>query len=122
MQGCGSDLSYMQNADVILIHSSLIVLSQRDFIRQPLGRTLVCINMLDSSIKMDCTLAHCLKWAIQQQPGWVLITFLQKNTQTLVHPLDYISLLHTAKHKVPNNYLKKNLSVEQMWIMWAISR
>ena len=35
----------------------------------------------------------------------------------------YVKLwLHIAKHKVSNNYLKENLSVEQMWIMWAISR
>ena len=116
--------SAMQNADVILIHSSLIVLSQRAFIRRTLGHSLVRINMLDSGIKIDCTMAHCLKWAIPQRPGWVLITFLQKNNKTLMRPLDYSSLLHTciAKHKVSNNYLKENLSVEQMWVMWAISR
>ena len=61
----------MQNADVILIHSFLIILSQRAFIRRTLGHSLVRIRMLDSGIKLDCTLAHCLKWAMQQRPGWV---------------------------------------------------
>ena len=110
--------SAMQNADVVLIHRSLIIL----FIRRTLGHSLVRIKMLDSGIRLDCTMAHCLKWVIQQRPGWVLITFLQKNNKTLVRPLDYSSLLHIAKHKVSIKYLKDNLSVEQTWIMWAISR
>ena len=48
--------SAMQNADDTLIHSSLVVLSQRAFIRRTLGHSLVRINMLDSGIKVDCTL------------------------------------------------------------------
>ena len=114
--------SAMQNADVILVHSSLVILSQRAFLGQTLGNSVVRIRMLDSDIRLDCTLAHCLKWAIQQRSGWVLITFLQKNNKALVRPLDYSSLLHISKHKVPNQHLKDNLFVEQMWIMWAISR
>ena len=112
----------MQSGDVVLIHSSLIILSQRTYIKRTLGHSIVRISMLGSGIKLDCTLAHCLKWVIQQRPGWVLITFLQKNNKTLVRPLDYSTLLHIAKHKASNSYLKENLSVEQMWIMWAISR
>ena len=91
--------SAMQNIDVILIHSSLILLSQRAFIRRTLGHSLVRIRMLDSGIRIDCALAHCLKWAIQQRPGWVLTTFLQKNNKTLVRPLDYSSLLLSAAHR-----------------------
>ena len=112
----------MQNADVTLIHSSLIVLSQGASTLRTLGHSLARINMLDSGIKIDCTLAHCLKWVIQQRPGWVRITFLQKNNKTLVQPLDYSSLLHIAKHKVSNDYLKEKRSVERRWIVWAIIR
>ena len=39
-----------------------------------------------------------------------------------MRPHDYSTLLHIAKHKVSNNHLKENISVEQMWIMWVISR
>ena len=39
-----------------------------------------------------------------------------------MRPLDYSSLLHIAKHKVSNSYLKMTPSVEQMWVMWAISQ
>ena len=111
----GVDLtSAMQNADVILIHGSLSILSQRTFIRRTLGHSLVCIRMLDSGIRLDCTLAHCLMWAMQQRPGWVLITFLQNNNETPVQPMDYSSLQHIAKNKVSNQYLKDSLSAEQM--------
>ena len=89
----------MQNADGILIHSSRIILSQRDFIHRTIGHSLVCIRMLSSGIKLDCTLTRCLKWVIQQRPGWVLLTFLQRNNKTLVRPLDCSSLLHNAHRK-----------------------
>ena len=89
--------SAMQNGDAVLIHSPPITPLERTFIRRTLGHSPVRIKMLDSGIKLDCTLAHCLKWVMQQQPGWVLITFLQKNNKTLVRPLDYTAAYHQAQ-------------------------
>ena len=63
----GVDLtSAMQNADVILIHSSLVVLQHRAVIRRALGYSLVHIHMLDSGIEVDGALARCLRWVIRQ--------------------------------------------------------
>ena len=100
--------SAMQNADVKLIHSSLIILSQATSLHQASARALSG-SYQDAGLGHQTrlhtgSLAHCLKcltsdkWAIQQGPVWVLITFLQKNNKALVRSLDYSSLLHIAKH------------------------
>ena len=48
---------------------------------------------------MDCSMPHCLKWFIQQQPVWVLLSFLQKPHKTLMRLHNYSILLHITKHK-----------------------
>ena len=86
-----------------------------------------CYNVMPGQ-GMDtaqCTLARSLRWAIKQPPGWVFISFIERVHKTLQRSLEYADLLHLARHKVSTNYLKAKLSylsVEHVWIMWAISR
>ena len=113
----------IEKAENIVIHRSLLILSPLTHIQRTLGQAMVQCYMLEQSLDTaHCTLARSLRWAIKQPPGWVFITFIKRVHKTLQRPLEYVDLLHLARHKVSTNYLKANLSVEHMWIMWAISR
>ena len=94
MVQCGCDpTSAMQNADVVLIHSSLIILSQRTFIRQTLGHSLVHIRMLGPGIKLDRTLAHSLKWVIQQ---WAIS---RREVALPIHQVNISQLTTVLRHR-----------------------
>ena len=107
----------------ILIHNSLLALSPLTHLQRTLGQSMVhCYMVQRGEDTNQYTLATSLRWAIKQPPGWVLLTFITRIHKTLQRSLEYAELLHLARHKVSNNFMKANLSVEHLWVMWAISR
>ena len=73
----------------------------------------------------QCTVYRSIRWAIKQPLGWVSIAFEQRVHKTMQRSFKYTDLLEIvqiARRKVSINWLKANLSIEHLWIMWAISR
>ena len=61
---------------------------------------------------------------MNQPPGWVSSTFVQRVHKAMQRSFEYTDLLEIARRKVSTNWLalKANLPVEHMWVMWAIGR
>ena len=112
-----------ETSDNILIHSSLLILSPRTHIQQTLSNSIVHCYMLGQGMdNKQYTLWRSIRWAMKQPPGWVSITFVQRVHKTMKRSFEYTDLLKIAHHKVSTSWLKAKLSVEHLWIMWAISR